>query len=834
MNWGSNDIGEENLAWALANSPSPQLLRNLVDLSRSRFGWFSKCSSRAFEYPWVFREIGNAVDKRILDIGTGVSPLPLLLAESGAKVVTVDSSPVSRELGNEQDTWTEWGYFDYACLNSSIASVNRDILSARLESRAFDCIYSVSVVEHLKASVRHQLWHKAEQWLTTSGVLLLTVDLFPGTDRLWNYNMSKLVEPGERHGDLAALTRELAEIGLDLRQQTFLRGLRDSRTDVALLRFAKSADKPTGHMREKYTSAYFLGGIDSATSKPYGVLGHQEFRTGKIHVRLRQEFAFTQGLVDTLVGKDVLDIGFGRGDLIPLFLDAGVNSYTGLDFSRHAVEIASKRHEDPRVRLSHVAATELDAERAFDLVLLLDTIEHIPVYEMDVVWPKLYRALRPRGHVVIGTPTFVNPNSIDHSDKIPAVSGMHCHKQTWGTLVRACLRHGFAIARAEDERLLGLIRREDLPLFDRETRAQYLAAQSALLVRSGVENFAELTPAIERKLVPGAGRILMGCVVDNDTKYYSQALRLLQSVRWFGGDVAGVNFFVCIVGDPDLDFVREYQQLGAFVRSVLPFDPRHPHSNKLRLLELPECQAYDTVILLDCDTIVVQDPSRCLDGVAFQAKMADWPSIPHEKLEQLFEHFDMESPDQDRHSNPSGKPMSWYCNAGVLVFPHGILSDFGGAWQRLNRALLDRLDLLEPHTLYCDQASLSLAYGCEPVPFRELPLSMNFPAHFERLFSLPAMQACDPIIIHYHDRVNADGYLGSVPCPGAQERIQQFNRRLGQERRGGLAHHVIRDAGRIHHRIADRVERTEWLAAATRLCRRIAQTAMRILRGGSE
>lgn len=239
MSWGMNDIGEENLAIAVDDSPFPELLKSLVDLSRSHFGWFSKCPSRVFEYPWLFSEIGSAVDRRILDIGAGVSPLPLLLAEHGARVVTVDNSPLIRELNRGENNWTEWGYLDYGHLTSSISSLNKDILSVHFEGNSFDCVYSVSVVEHVPASVRREIWHKVMRWLENDGKLLLTIDLCPGTEWLWNYNMGELVESAEEHGDLPGLQSELSRVGFRLVRLGLLRGMRDSRTDVALLHFVK-------------------------------------------------------------------------------------------------------------------------------------------------------------------------------------------------------------------------------------------------------------------------------------------------------------------------------------------------------------------------------------------------------------------------------------------------------------------------------------------------------------------------------------------------------------------------------------------------------------------
>jgi SAM-dependent methyltransferase len=239
MPWGSNDIGEEALAVAIDASPFPQLLKALVHLSRGYFGWFSKCPSRAFEYPWLFNEIGGVANKSVLDIGAGVSPLPLLLAKHGARVVTVDNSPVIRNVGQQQNNWTEWGYLDYSHLDGSMSSINKDILSVDLESNSFDCIYSVSVVEHLPASVRREIWHRVTRWLDCDGKLLLTIDLCPGTEQLWNYNMGELVESAGEHSDLPGLKSELSQVGFRLARLELLRGLRGSRTDVALLHLLK-------------------------------------------------------------------------------------------------------------------------------------------------------------------------------------------------------------------------------------------------------------------------------------------------------------------------------------------------------------------------------------------------------------------------------------------------------------------------------------------------------------------------------------------------------------------------------------------------------------------
>ena len=238
--WGNHDIGEEGLAWALARSPAPETLTALVSRAREHFGWFSKQVSRAFEYPWVIDQLGCLPETTVLDVGAGISPLPLLLAELGAKVITVDHSPTQRVLEQNAREWTGWGFFDYAVLHPHIKSQNNDVSAVRFSEQAFGAVYSVSVIEHMAAQVRRHLWPRIGRWLDRKGLLLLTVDLVPSTDQLWDLSEGVQVESPEDHGDLAVIERELAELGFGLDTSEILRDLPDSQVDCALLKFSRS------------------------------------------------------------------------------------------------------------------------------------------------------------------------------------------------------------------------------------------------------------------------------------------------------------------------------------------------------------------------------------------------------------------------------------------------------------------------------------------------------------------------------------------------------------------------------------------------------------------
>jgi hypothetical protein len=48
--------------------------------------------------------------------------------------------------------------------------------------------------------------------------------------------------------------------------------------------------------------------------------------------------------------------------------------------------------------------------------------------------------------------------------------------------------------------------------------------------------------------------LLVGCVAENDPRSLGQALRLVQSIRWFGGEMADAHVMVCAVGGLDPSF----------------------------------------------------------------------------------------------------------------------------------------------------------------------------------------------------------------------------------------------------------------------------------------
>lgn len=507
-----------------------------------------------------------------------------------------------------------------------------------------------------------------------------------------------------------------------------------------------------GHLKEKYNNSYFLGGVDSHSGRSYGMPGYIEFKENKSHVRFNEAFKFIKTFAGTLEGKTILEIGFGRGELIPFFLQENCQSYHGIDFSNAAYHIAQRHSSDSKVKLEIIDAKEIKQKKAYDIIILNHVLEHIPVYEMDIVWKRVKKALRPNGHIIIGTRVYENQNELDKSENILSTMGMICNKQTINTLIDSCEKHGF------------ICLKENNPYFGFVLKPSH----------------RKWKMAIQRTTPATAGRLFIGCVAENSPKYRSQALKLVQSIRWFGGRMAGANIIVCMVDEAEPKFVEELKRWGAFVQVVKRFSKVHAPSNKIRFLELPETASYDTIILMDCDTIIVSDPLNYIKKGKFQAAMAGMINVSYSNFQELFTHYHLPIPAQDFKTTIKGEPTIWYCNAGVLIFPQKNLTSFLSTWKRYIYDLYENQHFLEKF-FFCEQVALTLAYFTNQIPFKELPKEMNYhlnPKIFTRGKQL------DPVIIHYHRYYKKNGFIMEPRHdPWLLRRVRIFNKYLKKYKR---------------------------------------------------
>lgn len=260
-----------------------------------------------------------------------------------------------------------------------------------------------------------------------------------------------------------------------------------------------------GFLKDRYTREYFTGLTTAGTAAGYGALGAEEWHEGGIFDEIKTRI----DIVD-LKGKSVLEIGFGRGESARYMLaEKGIARYVGLDFSDAAFDLAAETlagQPANRYELHCVDALEfLDEQRyinCFDVVLMLDVIEHIPTTETRVLLPLLVAAIKPGGHLVVDTPFYgVDEDFISQgfkyvapsaSDIHPKTSGMHCNKYTRERLLNELAAAGLS-SRSDQH-----FQKPKPPIHQRVTRQLRNAIRALLPAVSGSADRQGSTPPLTR------------------------------------------------------------------------------------------------------------------------------------------------------------------------------------------------------------------------------------------------------------------------------------------------------------------------------------------------
>jgi len=136
--------------------------------------------------------------------------------------------------------------------------------------------------------------------------------------------------------------------------------------------------------------------------------GYAQFTATKGRV-LSDRLRLVLDYLDVHPGMRVLDIGCGRGELLIWLQQQGAEVW-GIDYAYAALRLAQQALEfgdDPAVNehsLIAANARELPfLNRAFDLVLMLDIVEHLHPWEFVVVCDEVVRVLKPDGRFIIHT-----------------------------------------------------------------------------------------------------------------------------------------------------------------------------------------------------------------------------------------------------------------------------------------------------------------------------------------------------------------------------------------------------------------------------------------------
>ena len=157
----------------------------------------------------------------------------------------------------------------------------------------------------------------------------------------------------------------------------------------------------------------------------------------------------------------VLDVGSGRGELLALLAEAGVEA-SGVELDEQMVSRCVE--QSLRVRLGDGLAVLQEIEPAsLGAVVMLQVIEHLPPSTLTNLFSRVGRALRPGGLFVVET---VNPHSL-RALKTFWIDPTHQHPLFPEALVLLCRSHGFSRAEVLFPNGSGELRR------DRLTQGEY-------------------------------------------------------------------------------------------------------------------------------------------------------------------------------------------------------------------------------------------------------------------------------------------------------------------------------------------------------------------------
>jgi hypothetical protein len=276
------------------------------------------------------------------------------------------------------------------------------------------------------------------------------------------------------------------------------------------------------------------------------------------------------------------------------------------------------------------------------------------------------------------------------------------------------------------------------------------------------------------------GGMLVSCVAENGDGWYREAHNLVLSIRRFGGSLSEAPIVVNFVDEVEPGFAAGLAELGAEVRVVPRFDPRTPASNKLRMLELAATHDFDVLLAIDTDTLVVGDVSQYADGSAVAIKPENRDPYPAQCWRDLFAVLDIPEPSRSLVTTSTAQVTYPYYNSGVLFIPRARCEELLASW---TRRVFDVLDLYErrpdivpaPQRHWTNQLALALAVIGDDVPVAPLPVAANLSTTVV-VHPLFAHEVTPPFVLHYHNEIDASGFVYRSRNPRLNPLIDAFNR----------------------------------------------------------
>lgn len=111
-------------------------------------------------------------------------------------------------------------------------------------------------------------------------------------------------------------------------------------------------------------------------------------------------------------GQKILDAGCGDGAFLNYLYSLGYTRLTGYDFDEKAISFAKALC--PNVALYQQDLLKLDEKEVYDVIFLIETLEHINPEDIQKIISNLYRALKKGGRLVVTVPSVNKPLQDKH------------------------------------------------------------------------------------------------------------------------------------------------------------------------------------------------------------------------------------------------------------------------------------------------------------------------------------------------------------------------------------------------------------------------------------
>jgi 2-polyprenyl-3-methyl-5-hydroxy-6-metoxy-1,4-benzoquinol methylase len=131
---------------------------------------------------------------------------------------------------------------------------------------------------------------------------------------------------------------------------------------------------------------------------------------------INKEYARKIEIAQIKPGMRVLDLGCGRGELLVLLARLGT-IVEGVDYAEAAIKLSQKvvmnqpKKIRERISLKQADLKKISSSKnCYDRIFLMEVIEHLRPWEIDLLLPKIKKALKSSGFLVI----YTYPNRLAH------------------------------------------------------------------------------------------------------------------------------------------------------------------------------------------------------------------------------------------------------------------------------------------------------------------------------------------------------------------------------------------------------------------------------------